>query len=106
MEGKENKLHKSAQAVLEKLGIKQDLLNEVKIRQLIYFEHIKRHDSLLKNILEGRVEGKRARGRPRYIWENNIKRWTGNSLTECTNGTRDRQRWRSIVANLRCGDGT
>jgi hypothetical protein len=23
----------------------------------------------------------------RYIWENNIKRWTGNSLTECTNGT-------------------
>jgi nitrous oxidase accessory protein NosD len=53
----------------------------------------KRYDSLLKNILEGRVEGKRARGRQRYIWENNIKRWTGNSLTECTNGTRGRQRY-------------
>jgi hypothetical protein len=45
-------------------------------------------DSTMK---EGRVESKRARGRQRYIWENNIKRWTGNSLTECTNGTRDRQ---------------
>ena len=97
---------KTNKAVLEKLGMKQDLLKEVKTRQLKYFGHIKRHDSLLKNLLEGRVEGKRARGRQRYIWENNIKRWTGNSLTECTNGTRDRQRWRSIVANLRCGDGT
>jgi hypothetical protein len=88
--------------------MKQDLLKEVKTRQLKYFGHIKRHDSLLKKILGGRVEGKRARGRQRYIWENNIKRWTRNSLTltKCTNGKRDRQRWRSIVANLRCGDGT
>lgn len=86
------------------LGMKQDLLKEVKTRQLKYFRNIKRHDSPLKNILEGRVEGKRARGGQRYMWENNIKPWTGNSLTECTN-TRDRQRWRSIVANLRCGDG-
>jgi hypothetical protein len=67
---------------------------------------MKGHDSLLKNILEGTVEGKHARGRQRYMWENNIKRLTGNSLTECTNDTRDRQRWRSIVANRRCGDGT
>jgi hypothetical protein len=53
----------------------------VKIHQLKYFRHLKRHDSLLKNILEGRVEGKRARGRQRYIWENNIKQWTENSLS-------------------------
>ena len=85
---------KTNKAVLEKLGMKQDLLEEVKIQgdQPKYFGYIKRHGSLLKNILEGRVEGKHARGRQRYIWENNIKRWTGNSLTECTNGTRDRQR--------------
>jgi hypothetical protein len=50
--------------VLEKLGMKQELLKEVKIRQLKYFGHIKkRHDSMLKTILEGRVEGKRARGK-------------------------------------------
>jgi hypothetical protein len=61
---------------------------------------------LLKTILEGRVEGKSTRGRQGHIWENNIKRGTGNSLTECTNGTRDRQRWRYIVTNLRCGDCT
>jgi hypothetical protein len=28
-------------------------LKEVKTRQLKYFGHIKRHDSLLKNLLEG-----------------------------------------------------
>jgi hypothetical protein len=94
------KKKKTNKAVLEKLGMKQKLLEEVKTRQLKYFGHSKRHYSLLKNILEGREDGKRARGRQRYIWENNIKRWTGNSLTECTNGTRHRQRWRSIVANL------
>jgi hypothetical protein len=86
--------------------LKPDLLQEVKSRQMKYFRHLKRHDSLPKTILEGRVEGKRARGRQRYIWENNIKRWTRNSLSECTNGTKDRQRWRSIVANLRIRDGT
>jgi hypothetical protein len=80
---------KTNKAVLEKLGMKQNFLKEVKTRQLKYFGHIKRHDYLLKNILEGRVGGKRARGRQRYIWENNIKQWIGNSLTECTNGTRD-----------------
>jgi hypothetical protein len=91
---------KENKAVLEKLGIKQDLLKEVKTRQLKYFGHIQIYNFLLNNILEGRVEGKRARGSHHYIWENSIKRWTGNSLTECTNNTRDRQRWRSIVANL------
>jgi hypothetical protein len=70
---------KTNKAVLEKLGMKQELLKESKTRQLKHFGHIKRHDSPLKNILEGRVEGKRARGRQHYIWENNIRRWTGNS---------------------------
>jgi hypothetical protein len=56
--------------VLEKVGMKQDSLKGVTISQLKYFGHIKRHDSLLKNILEGRVEGKRAKGRQHYIREN------------------------------------
>jgi hypothetical protein len=86
--------------------MKQELLKEVKTRQLKYFGQKKGHDSLLKTILKGRVEVKRARGRQSYIRENIISRWTGNSLSECTIMTRDRQRWRSIVANLRCGDGT
>jgi dihydroneopterin aldolase len=51
---------KTNKAVLDKLEMRQDLLKEAKTRQLKYFGHIKRQDSLLKNILDGRVEGKRA----------------------------------------------
>jgi hypothetical protein len=92
--------------VLKKLGTKRELLNVLKVRQLKYFGHIKRHHTLLKTIYEGRVDGKRARGRPRYGWDNNIKTWTGKSLEECTIQARDRKSWRSTTANLCCGDGT
>jgi len=56
---------KTNREVLEKLGIKQELL-EVKIRQVKYFGHIKRHNTLLKMVLEGKIEGRRARGHQRY----------------------------------------
>jgi hypothetical protein len=57
------KERKTNKAVLEKLGMRQELLKEVKTRQLKYFKYITRHDSLLKTKLEGRVVGQRARGR-------------------------------------------
>ena len=100
---KEKKTNKE---VLITLNMKKELLREIKIRQIKYFGHIKRHDTLLKTLLEGKIEGKRARGRQRYKWESNITRWTGYSLAECTTKTRDRGCWRSVAANLRCGDGT
>jgi hypothetical protein len=81
--------------------MKQDLLNEVKTRNGNTFGHIKRCDSLLNNILEGKVEGIGARRRKRYIWDN-IKQWTGNSLTECTTAQETanvgKQLWRTFDA--------
>ena len=99
---KENKSNKE---VLQQLGVKKELLKELLVIQIKYFGNIKRHDTLLKTILEGKAEGKRARGGQRYKWEGNIKRWTGYRLSECTIKSRDRVCWRSIAANLRCGDG-
>ena len=100
------KAKKTNKYVLETLGMKRAILGEIKSRQIKYFGHIKRHDTLLKFLLEGKVEGQRARGRQMYKWEGNIKRWTKYSLAECTIKARDRECWRSIAANLRCGDGT
>ncbi|CAG5132316.1 unnamed protein product, partial [Candidula unifasciata] len=57
-------------------------------------------------ILEGKVQGRRAKYRQRYKWEENIKRWTNSSMSECTSRARDRACWRSFAANLHCGDGT
>ena len=92
--------------VLGKLGMKKQLLREIKFRQVKYFGHIKRHDTMIKHLLEGKVKGGRARGRPRDKWEGNFKKWTGYSLAVCNTKAKDRGCWRFIAANLRCGDGT
>ena len=47
-----------------KLNMERSLLETIKRRKLSYFGHIKRHHSIKKEILEGKVKGKRGRGRP------------------------------------------
>ena len=90
--------------VFETLGMKRTVLGEIKSRQIKYFDRLERHDTLLKFLLEGKIEGQRAKGRQRYKWEGNIKRWTNCCLAEWTIKARDRECWRSIAANLRFGD--
>lgn len=49
--------------VREWLGMKRKPLKEIKSRQIKHFGHIKIHYTLLKTLKEGKVEGRRARGR-------------------------------------------
>ena len=51
----------------------------------------------LSTVLEGRIDGKRNRGRPRRRWLDDIKDWTGRPLAECTAMARDRDQWRMTV---------
>ena len=39
----------------------------------MYFGHLERHDGIGRIVLEGRVNGKRKRGRPRRQWEKDIE---------------------------------
>ena len=52
------KVEKSNDFVLKKLKTKRQLLARVKQRQLQYFGHIKRHQSIKKDILRGRFRGR------------------------------------------------
>ncbi|KAG1714962.1 Protein capicua [Nymphon striatum] len=97
---------KTNEHVLRMLGIKKQLLNIVKERKLKYYGHIKRHQTVQRTTLEGKVEGKRSRGKQRLKWEDNIKGWTKRSMEECGRLAKDRVGWRVIVANLRNEDGT
>ena len=59
--------------VLVKLGTERNLLKSVKQRQLRYYGNIKRQNGLLTHAIEGKLEGKRPRGRPRttalgWLW--------------------------------------
>ena len=94
------------QYVLNHLNVTKSLMKDIKSRKLKYFGHVKRHQNILKSVLEGVTEGRRCRGRQRSVWCDNIKGWTGRSVTACSAAAQNRTEWRSIVTNLRTEDGT
>ena len=69
--------------VLQQIGVKEiTMLNNLKNRKLSYAGHIMRNTSgyydTLMTTIEGRLEGKRGRGRPRRTWVDDIREWTGS----------------------------
>lgn len=61
MAGEENKQQSY------KKGLQKTLLTEIKIKWLNHYRHIKRHSSILKDVLEGKVERKCISGRQCYM---------------------------------------
>ena len=61
--------------VLNKAGVKRELLNIVEARKLAYYGHTmrKQGSSLEKEIMQGTMPGARRRGRPHMAWMGNIK---------------------------------
>ena len=88
---------KTNEWVLNKAGVKRELLDEVKARKLAYCSHTmkKQGNCLEKEILQETMPGVRRRGRPRTAWIDNIKSWTGPSVEESNRMTEGRYKWRS-----------
>ncbi|PZC74919.1 hypothetical protein B5X24_HaOG207024 [Helicoverpa armigera] len=59
--------------VLNRVGTKRQLLQNIEYRRGKMIGHLICHDDFIKNIVEGKVEGKRGRGRPRYSYIKQIK---------------------------------
>ena len=100
------KEHKTNADVLHKMKTKRSLLNTIKKRKCQYFGHIIRGDGIQRLLMEGRINGRRGRGRPRTMWTDNIKEWTKMSYNDCIRVAQDRERWRSMTADLLTTDGT
>ena len=94
------------ESVLKKLGTKRQLLSNIQKRKTKYFGHVKRKGNLLTTALEGKIEGKRPRGRPRNTWMSDIKEWTRQSAYACTTKAADRALGVSSLVNRRRGDDT
>ena len=92
---------KTNKEVCAMINIQPTLLKTIQSRKLKYFGHIKRHHTICKEILEGKIEGKRARGRQRRTWLDNIKDWTNLSVQECTRQAKNRKKWRVISSRPR-----
>ena len=50
-----------------------------------------KEETLEKDIIQGIMPGRRARGRPRMVWVDNIKAWIGLSLTETLRSVENRK---------------
>ena len=101
---------KTNEWVLNKAGVKRELLETVKARKLAYYGHTMRKQGscLEKVIMQGTMPGAQRRGRRRTAWMDNIKTWTGLSAEESIRMTEDRDKWRKYVhgvANPRIEDG-
>jgi len=98
---------KTNELVLNKAGVKRELLDTVKARK--YGHTIRKQGSCLeKEIVQGTMPGARRRGRPRMAWKDNITTWTGLFVEESIRMTEDRDKWRKYVngvVNPRIDDG-
>ena len=74
------------------------LFDNIKSKCLKLFGHTKRSTAGLSKIcLEGMVEGKRSRGKPKARWRSNIPLWSNISDWSVINSsTSDRKKWREI----------
>jgi len=68
------------------------------IGQFEWAGHVWRSNGVLKKALEGKINGKRPRGRPRQLWTDRVN----DDLNKCTQGVTiadsvDRDRRRNVV---------
>ena len=69
-------------------ALKEDAMK----RKAKYFGHIIRKDNIQKMLIEGKVEGKRTRGRPRRGWTSDIKEWVGNVIPQVQENSHGQER--------------
>jgi len=94
---------KTNEWVLNKAGVKRELLDTVKATKIAYYGHTMRKQGERDN-----ARNNARRGRPRTAWMDNIKMWTGLPVEESIRMTEDRDKWRKYVhsvANRRIEDG-
>ncbi|CAH2245851.1 jg8526, partial [Pararge aegeria aegeria] len=88
-------------SIIRELDIKQRLSTLVHSRILIFFGLVSRRDNSIERlVVQGKVEGTRARGRSPMRWTDQIKSPVGGPLHECTRLSANREKWRMFVRRV------
>ncbi len=101
--GREKKTNE--EEVLEMVDEQLSIISTIKKRKITYFGHMIRRNNIHSMLLEGPLEGKVRRGRPRTEWITNITEWTGMRYEDLVRLAQDRVKWKVITAILQ-EDGT
>ena len=80
--------------VLGRIGIGRQLMNILRNRKKSWIGHVLRGKGLLKEVIEGRMEGRRVRGRPRLGMLDEI---ITDSYVDMKRRTEDREGWKSYM---------
>ena len=92
--------HKTNEEVLDMLSTEKQLLSNIVKRKCHYFGHLIRQNELQRQLLEGKINGRRSRGRPRITWMDNLKKWTGKSYGNLIRIAEDREKFRFMTVNV------
>ena len=100
------------EGILNELGTTRKLLILIQRRKLKYVGHALRNErtDLMTTVLQGKVKGKRNRGRPPASRVKNITYISGKRLQEVTRLSQDLESWRQrvrtscVTANTALGD--
>ena len=85
---------KTNEEVLKIVGEKRRLVNMVVERKKRWIGHVLRGDGLMREVLEGRMNGKRLRGRPRIGMLEELKE---GSYEDVKRRAHNREVWRNWV---------
>ena len=84
-------------SVLDEIRTETSLEGMIIKRALTFFGHIMRSRGIEKEVVLGKVEGTRKRGRQRTRWLNSLKEPTGITLYELKEKAINRIDWRMFV---------
>ena len=93
------------EVVRARTGVRRELAARVDVNVLRWFGHVERMDNerLLKKVMNEKVDGRSARGRPRFGWMDGVKRALNDrrmDMREASERARNRNEWRMFVTQF------
>ena len=93
------------EVVRVRTGVRRELAAKVDINILKWFGHVERMDNerLLIKVMNVKVDGRSARGRPRFGWMDGVKSALNDrriDMREASERVRNRNEWRMIVTQF------
>ena len=85
---------------MRRMGTGREIVRQFKTRKLQYLGHLMRHNTSQIQPMEGRIEGRRSRGRPRNTGTTDITNINGMQYYQLKRAVEDSRRWHGLVVNV------